>query len=45
MLQVKERPRGPIKIKNIRMAGDGERTPVASTCSLEPNNGSEKPPC
>jgi hypothetical protein len=45
MLQVKNRPNGPLKITQVRKTGDVEHTPVGAVCSIEAGDGSDKPPC
>ena len=42
MLQVKNGPTSPMKIKSIKKANE---VPTGSTCSLEPGDGTDKPPC
>jgi hypothetical protein len=45
MLQVKKRPAGPFKIKSLRKKQVAECTPSSSCCSVEADNGTDKPPC
>lgn len=46
MLQVKNGPIGPFKIKSIRKATDAELSmPTGSVCSVEAGDGTDKPPC
>lgn len=43
MLQVTNEPKVPFAIKSIRRATVAE--PRAAVCSIEPGDGSDKPPC
>lgn len=45
MLQVKNRPSGPFKIKGIRKVEEAERIPAGSVCSIDAGDGTDKPPC
>lgn len=45
MLQVNTSQRGPFKIKSIRKVTDKEHNPAGSACSLQPADGTDKPPC
>ncbi|MBC8018601.1 MAG: hypothetical protein H7X83_08800 [Verrucomicrobia bacterium] len=45
MLQVKKGPSGTFKIKSIRKVEEAERIPTGSVCSIEANDGTDKPPC
>ena len=45
MLQVKNRPSGPFKIKGIRNVTEAGRNPTAGACSIEAGDGTDKPPC
>ncbi len=45
MLQVKNRPSGPFKIKSIRTVSDTERGPDGGACSINSGDGTDKPPC
>lgn len=45
MLQVKSPPNGPLKIKSIRRVVEPVSLPSAASCSLEPGDGTDKPPC
>lgn len=45
MLQVKNRPSSPFKIKGIRKVAEAERVPAGSVCSIEAGDGTDKPPC
>jgi hypothetical protein len=45
MLQMTSGQGGPFRIKSIRKVADAAGTPNGSTCSLEPGDGTDKPPC
>lgn len=45
MLQVKNGPNGPFKIKSIRKIAEAEQAPGGNACSVEAGDGSDKPPC
>jgi len=45
MLQIKNNSGTPFKIKSIRKIDKAEQLSTGAACSLEPDNGSDKPPC
>jgi hypothetical protein len=45
MVHVKKGPTGPFKIKGMRKSSGAECTPVGAVCSIEADDGSDKPPC
>lgn len=45
MLQVKNGPNSPFKIKSIRKVNESEQVRAGGVCSAEAGNGSDKPPC
>jgi hypothetical protein len=45
MQKVKVMPKGTLKIKSLRKAAETESAGSSAVCSLEPGDGTDKPPC